>query len=83
MPENVHMLEVDVDNQPDLATYFDIRKLPTFISYVGVDKTDILTGSREEDINKFFNKVEAHSSMGQLSITSEKYCGVGSVNFFN
>ena len=32
MPKNVFMLEVDVDDDVDLVSYFDIKRVPTFIS---------------------------------------------------
>ena len=67
MPNNVFMLEIDVDENSDLATFFDIKKLPTFISYVGVDKMDVLIGSNEKDVKAFFNKVAAHASLDNIS----------------
>ena len=68
MPNNVYLFEFDVDNSPDLATYFKITKLPTLISYFGKDKKDIVTSSKEKDLKVFFNKVDAHCGMEDLSV---------------
>ena len=63
MPNNVFMLEIDVDEDTDLVSYFKIRSVPTLISYVGNERTDILTTSKEDSVKKFFSKVNAHCFM--------------------
>ena len=38
---NVQIVYLDVDEVEDLSNFLRIRKLPTFISFVGKDKMDI------------------------------------------
>jgi len=66
MPKSVKMLVVDVDSDADLATFFDIKQVPTFISYVGKDKMDVFIGSNEKGVRAFFDKVAAHAGMCDL-----------------
>jgi len=66
LPKNVKMLVVDVDSDGDLATFFDIKQVPTFISYVGKDKMDVFIGSNEKGVRAFFDKVAAHAGMCDL-----------------
>ena len=67
MPENVKLLEIDVDKDQDLATFFDIRQLPTFISYIGKDKMDVAIGCDEKTVRTFFQKIEGHLTIDNLS----------------
>ena len=67
MPENVKLLEFDVDKDRDLATFFDIRQLPTFISYIGKDKMDVAIGGNEKTVRSFFQKIESHLAIDNLS----------------
>ena len=61
--DNVQLFYMDADQNERLSYYWRIRKLPTFISYVGTEKTDILESAKEEDVLKFFKKVELHSQL--------------------
>ena len=54
---------MDADENERLSHYWRIRKLPTFISYVGGEKMDILESAKKEDVLKFFKKVELHSRL--------------------
>ena len=58
MSENVQIVYLDVDEGSELADFMRVKKLPTFISYVGLDRMDILEGAEEEKIKKFFMKCE-------------------------
>ena len=60
---NVQIVYLDVDEGDDLSTYLRIRKLPTFISFVGDDRMDVLEGADPEDVRKFFCKVEARAKL--------------------
>ena len=60
---NVQMVYLDVDEVEDLSNFLRIRKLPTFISFVGKDKMDILEGAKEEEVRKFFVKVETRAKL--------------------
>ena len=57
LSDNVHVYHIDVDECPDIANYLRIRKLPTFTSFVGEDRMDVLESSVLSDIVKFFQKV--------------------------
>ena len=61
MPENVKILHLDVDKGQNLSSYLRINAVPTFISYKGFDKTDILVGANEEAVRSFFAKVSRYS----------------------
>lgn len=61
MPKNVKMMYLDVDTGRDLTNYLKITSVPTFISYVNKEKMDILTSSSEDDVRKFFRKIEAYN----------------------
>ena len=63
LPSNVYLICLDVDEGPDLSSFFRIRKLPTFISFVGKDKMDVLEGSEPENVKKFFQKVKLHADL--------------------
>jgi len=57
LSDNVHVYHIDVDECPDIANYLRIRKLPTFTSFVGSDKMDVLESAVLGDVVKFFQKV--------------------------
>jgi len=61
MPANVKIMYLDVDKGQDLANYLKITSIPTFISYINKDKADILISADEEQVRKFFRKVEAYN----------------------
>ena len=63
MSSNVQMMKLDVDNNNEVSTYLHIRKLPTFISFVGRDKMDILEGANQEKVKRFFVKVETRARL--------------------
>ena len=60
---NVQMVYVDVDVAIDLSTYLRIRKLPTFLSFVGLDKMDIYEGSKIDLVTTFFKKSELRAKL--------------------
>jgi len=57
LSSNIQVYHIDVDECPDIAGLLRIRKLPTFISFVGGDKMDILESSKIDEIQRFFKKV--------------------------
>ena len=57
LSSNIQVYHIDVDECPDIAGHLRIRKLPTFISFVGEDKMDILESSNIDEIGQFFKKV--------------------------
>ena len=58
IPLPIKMISVDVDKQRNLASYFKITQVPTFISYLGHDRMDIQVGSDEYNVRNFFKKVQ-------------------------
>ena len=62
LSDNIQVIYLDVDASDEVAGHLRITKLPTFISYVGKNKMDILVSSDINAIKKFFQKVEVHAS---------------------
>ena len=60
---NVQLVKLDVDESQEVASYLNIRKLPTFISFVGSDKMDVLEGAKKVEVKKFFVKVEIRAKL--------------------
>jgi len=60
---NVRMVHLDIDSGTDLANYLSIRKVPTFISFVGEDKMDVYEGSQKKMVDSFFRKVEMRAKL--------------------
>jgi thioredoxin 1 len=61
MAENVKILHLDVDKAQNLSSFLRINAVPTFISYKGFEKTDILVGANEDALRSFFKKVSEYS----------------------
>lgn len=59
-PTNIKLLKIDVDKHRDLTSYLKITKLPTFISYFGTEKMDILASANRDEVCKFFQKVQKY-----------------------
>ena len=60
---NVRMVYLDIDTAIDLSNYLRIRKVPTFISFVGEDKMDVYEGSQKDMVDSFFRKVEMRAKL--------------------
>ena len=63
LPSNKLLIKLDIDDSENVASYLKIRKLPTFISYINGEKTDILLGSDVKQITNFFNKCKQYGSL--------------------
>jgi thiol-disulfide isomerase/thioredoxin len=61
MAENVKILHLDVDKAQNLSTFLRINAVPTFISYNGFEKMDILVGANEVAVRSFFKKILDYS----------------------
>ena len=61
--DNIQIVYLDIDEGSDLSTYLRIRKLPTFISFVGSDQIDVLEGGNIEMVKKFFQKVNLRAKL--------------------
>jgi len=62
MPESVLYVEVDADKGSEISNILRIRSIPTLLSYIKGDPTDIYSGGSDEVINKFFTKMKKHLS---------------------
>ena len=63
LPNNVYLICLDVDEGQDLSSFLRIRKLPTFISFVGKDKMNVLEGAKPNDVKNFFQKVKLQADL--------------------
>ena len=50
------LVELDIDECDDVASYLKISKLPTLIGYVKGEKQHIHIGADEKQLQSFFNK---------------------------
>ena len=72
-PSNVKMMVLDIDKHRDLASYFKINKVPTFISYKGKDRMDYSVGADENTIRSFFHKVSLYDGEHKKFPTNKNY----------
>jgi len=70
---NVKMMVLDVDEHRDLASYFKIKQVPTFISYKGKDRMDYSVGADENIIRSFFHKVSLYDGEHKKFPTNKNY----------
>jgi len=56
--ENCNMVYIDVDESEDVCSYLKIRRMPTFIFFVGEDRMWVLESSKEEEVINFYKKVK-------------------------
>lgn len=61
--DNVIFIQINIDDDSDIATYLKITKLPTLISYIGGEITHINISSSEKDIVDFFYKSNCSYSL--------------------
>ena len=64
LPENVILVELDIDEADDIASHLKIKKVPTIMNYVGGLPMDIYETSNINDIKQFFEKCKVHLNMG-------------------
>ena len=57
------MVYLDVDEGLELFNYLKLRKVPTFISFVGSDKMDIYETADKGKIAQFFQKVKLRAKV--------------------
>ena len=56
----INYVVVDVDDGSNIASYLKIRSIPTMVSYLDGDIHEILSSSKQEDIESFFKKTNSH-----------------------
>ena len=64
LPDNVILIDIDIDEADDVAQYLKIRKVPTIMNFVNGLPMDIYTTSDVTQIKQFFDKCNVHLSMG-------------------
>ena len=64
LPDNVILIDIDIDEADDVAQYLKIKKVPTIMNFVNGLPMDIYTTSDVSQIKQFFDKCNAHLSMG-------------------
>ena len=60
---NVQMVYLDVDEGVELFNHLKLRKVPTFISFVGKEKMDIYETANKGQIEQFFQKVKLRAKV--------------------
>jgi thioredoxin-like negative regulator of GroEL len=57
---NVRFLQINVDDDADVAAYVKIQKLPTMISYISGEPSHAVVSANEDEVKHFF-KQSSHS----------------------
>ena len=65
--DNVKFLEIDIDEDADVATYIKIQKLPTMISYINGQPVHAIVTANEPEIKEFFKKSSCSYSLSNNS----------------
>ena len=60
---NVQLVYLDVDEGLELFNYLKLRKVPTFISFVGNDKMDVYETADKTKIAQFFQKIKLRAKL--------------------
>ena len=58
MPDDVHLVYVNVDKGSSIASKFRVRTIPTFINIIDQNVYEIYPTSKESDIVSFFNQTK-------------------------
>jgi len=64
LPDNVILIELDIDDADDVAHFLKIKKVPTIMNFIDGQPMDIYTTSDITHIKQFFDKCKVHLSMG-------------------
>ena len=62
-PTNVQMVYLDVDEGLELFNHLKLRKVPTFISFVGSEKMDVYETADKVKIAQFFQKIKLRAKL--------------------
>ena len=62
-PPNVQIVYLDVDEGLELFNHLKLRKVPTFISFVGNDKMDVYETANKVKIAQFFQKIKLRAKV--------------------
>jgi thioredoxin 1 len=61
--DNVRFLQINMDEDGDVATYIKIQKLPTMVSYITGQSSHVVVGADENEIKSFFKKSSCSYSL--------------------
>ncbi len=61
--DKVRFLQIDMDEDGDVAAYIKIQKLPTLVSYIDGQPTHVNVGADESEIRSFFKKSSCSYSL--------------------
>ena len=64
---NVVLLQINIDDDTDVASYIKIQKLPTMISYIGGKPMHAIVTANEPEIKDFFRKASYSYSLSSGS----------------
>ena len=56
MPNNCHLVIVDVDEGSDIASSMRIKQVPTFLNFINGDMQDVYSSSGEAQVHEFMTK---------------------------
>jgi thioredoxin-like negative regulator of GroEL len=71
--DNVRFMEINIDEDADVASYIKIQKLPTLISYVEGQPTHAIVSANEPEIRDFFKKSSCSYSLSSNSSGSATF----------
>tara|TARA_Y100000590_G_C15135291_1_gene794033 strand:+ start:247 stop:597 length:351 start_codon:yes stop_codon:yes gene_type:complete len=63
MPDGVTLIELDIDDADDIASFLKIRKVPTMMNFVNGRPMDIYATAQLHEVKQFFEKTKTHLSM--------------------
>ena len=64
---NVRFLQINMDEDGDVAAYIKIQKLPTMISYIDGQPMHAIVSANEQEIRDFFKKSSCSYSLASNS----------------
>lgn len=64
---NVRFLQINMDDDGDVATYIKIQKLPTLICYIDGQPIHAIVSANEPEIREFFKKSSCSYSLSASS----------------
>jgi putative thioredoxin len=54
--DHVRLIQINIDEDVNVASYLKIQKLPTMISYIGGQPLHVIVTANEPEIREFFKK---------------------------
>ncbi|EGG03887.1 uncharacterized protein MELLADRAFT_72489 [Melampsora larici-populina 98AG31] len=52
----VKFCKVNIDSLPDVASQYGIRAIPTFMTFVNAEKSDVVSGAGVAQLTEFINR---------------------------